>query len=133
MNRAILCSAIEGLVSKVGYSFRLDDESCYPVTISRYPAAFMSRPDFVKMEGRQHGRITYKVSLTLAQQGAKLSPQERSERFARMEQEMIELFVELSKESCVAVVENLSITPKEAVDAHGAIAITGEAEVETIF
>ena len=73
------------------------------------------------------------MSLTLAQQGAKLFPQERSERFAQMEQEMIELFVELSKESCVAVVENLSITPKEAVDAHGAIAITGEADVETIF
>ena len=133
MNRAILCSAIEGLASKYGYSFQLNDELCYPATISRYPAAFMSRPKFEKMEGRQHGRITYNLSLILAQNGAKLSPQERSERFAEMEQEMMQLFVELSKEGCVAVVDNLSITPKEAVDTHGAIAIEGRADVETIF
>ena len=133
MNRAILCSAIEGLSSKYGYSFHLNDESYLPVTISRYPAAFMLRPEFVKMEGRKHGRITYKVSLTLAQQGAKLSPQERSDKFAEMENQMIQLFVDLSREQRVAVVDNLSITTKDAVDTHGAIAIEGKANVETIF
>jgi hypothetical protein len=133
MNRAILCSAIEGLASKYGYSFQLNDESYYPVTTSRYPAAFLVRPEFVKIEGRQHGRVTYKISLILAQQGAKLSPQERSDRFGEMENQMIQLFVDLSQEPRVAVVDNLSITTKDSVDTHGAIAVVGEAKVETIF
>lgn len=133
MNRALLCSAIEGLVSKCGYEFYLNDKSYYPVTVCRYPAAFMSQPEFVSLEGRKRGRITYNVSLTLAQQGAKLSPQERNSLLAEMEQQLLQLFVELSQEASVAVVDNLTITPIAVVDNHGAIAIEAKAKVETIF
>ena len=134
MNRAFLCSAIEGLVSARGYNFQLDDDTHYPTSVCRYPAAFMAQPEFLSLEGRHHGRITYKLSLRLAQQGAKLTQTERNALLDRMEQEAMELFVALSKERCVAVVDKLSIVPcTEAVDIHGAVAIEAKAQVTTIF
>ena len=94
----------------------------------------MSQPKFSSLEGRKHGRITYNVSLIVAQQGAKLSPTERNELYAEMEQQLLEIFVELSKEGLVAVVDNLTISPcAEAVDHHGAVAMEARAEIETIF
>lgn len=134
MNRTILCSAIEGLSSHYGYHFELGDKLYYPTTISHYPVAFMSQPEFEGIEGRKHGRITYKVTLRLAQQGAKLSPKERNALLDRMEKELMEIFVSLSKAECVAVVDRLSISPcSEAMDAHGAIALEAKAYVTTIF
>lgn len=121
-------------MSQCGYEFHLDHESHYPTTVCRYPAAFMSQPQFESIEGRKHGRIAYKVKLRLAQNGAKLSPNERNQRLNEMESEMVEIFTLLSKDSIVAVVKELTISPMaEAVDNHGAVATMAEAVVETIF
>ena len=134
MNRAFLCSAIEGLVSQCGYHFKIGDKSHYPTTVCRSPAAFMTHPEFESIEGRRHGRITHKVTLKLAQQGAKLSSSERNALLNTMEEELLELFVALSKTERVAVVDKLTIAPcSEAIDAHGALAIEAEAYVTTIF
>ena len=134
MNRTLLCRAIEGLVMRCGYDFRQHDRSYYPSSLSHYPAAFLSTPKFVAIEGRKHGRITYNISLIVARQAGKLSPTERNELYAQMEQQLLELFVELSKEGLVAVVDNLTISPyAEAVDPHGAIALEAQANIETIF
>ena len=134
MNRAYLSSAIEGLVSRVGYEFQLDDESCYPTTVCRYPAAFLSQPEFLSMEGRNRGKIAYKVTLRLAKQGAKLSPQERNALLASMEEQLVEVFVKLSQTERVAMVENLEIKPQSPiVDNHGAVAMVATAKVVTIF
>ena len=134
MNRAFLCSAIEGLVSQYGYSFTLNDEAYYPTTVCRYPAAFMSQPEFVSLEGRKKGRITYKVTLRLAQQGAKLSATERNSQLAEMELQLTNLFIGLSRVERVAVVRNLTIKPTaEAIDSHGALAMEAQATIETIF
>ena len=134
MNRAFLCSAIEGLVSKCGYSFQLNDKSYYPTTVCQYPSAFMLQPEFSSMEGRKHGKIVYKVTLRLLHQAAKLSPTERNVLLDRMEEEMMQLFVELSQTERVAVVENLTIAPcVEPIDSHGAIAIEAKADIVTIF
>lgn len=134
MNRAFLCSAIEGLVSQRGYHFQLSDEARYPTTVCRYPAAFMAQPEFESIEGRQRGRITYKVALKLARQGAKLASSERNSLLNTMEEELLELFVELSRSERIAVVDKLTIAPcSEAIDAHGALAIESKALITTIF
>lgn len=133
MNRTLLCSAIEGLVSKCGYNFQLSDKAYYPTTVCRYPAAFMSQPEFSSLEGRKHGRITYKVSLTLAKHGAKQNPEERNTIIATMEEDVMNIFVELSQNERVAVVEELTIVPCSEVDTHGAITIKAETKVVTIF
>ena len=134
MNRAILCSAIEEVVSKYGYDFTLTDGAYYPTSVCRYPAAYMSQPEFVSLEGRKHGRVTYKVSLHFARQGAKLSPKERNTLLAEMEEQMTKIFVELSRHQRIAVVRELAIKPVVgAIDQHGAVAMVAEAYVETIF
>lgn len=133
MNRALLCGTVEGLASGYGYSFTLHDKSYYPTTITRYPAAFMSQPEFSSIEGRKNGRITYKVTLTLAHQAAKLTPAERNELFAQMESHLTEIFVGLSQSEFVAVVDELTIEPLNGIDSHGALAMEAEAYVETIF
>ena len=134
MNRAFLCSAIEGLVSQRGYHFQLNDESHYPTAVCRYPAAFMAQPEFASIEGRKRGRITYKIALRLAQQGAKLASSERNALLNTMEEELMELFVALSNTERVAVVDKLTIAPyTEAIDAHGALAIEAKAYVTTLF
>ena len=134
MNRAFLCSAIEGLATQYGYHFQLNEEAYYPTTVCRYPAAYMKPPEFASMEGRKHGRITYRVTLRLARQGAKLAPAERNHLLDSMEKEMINIFVELSKTEKIAVVDNLTIaTMPEAIDSHGAIALEAKAYVTTIF
>ena len=133
MNRTLLCSAIEGLVSKCGHNFQLSDEAYYPTTVCRYPAAFMSQPKFMSLEGRKHGRITYSVTLTLAKNGAKMSPEERNAALSTMEEQAMNIFVDLSQNDLVAVVENLTIAARGEVDAHGAISIKAQAQVVTIF
>ena len=134
MNRAFLCSAIEGLVSQSGYHFQQDDKAHYPTAVCRYPAAFLAQPEFHSIEGRKRGRITYKVNLRLAQLGAKLTPVERNNLLNEMEQEMLNLFVALSETERVAVVDELTISPcSGTIDVHGALAIEAEAYVTTIF
>ena len=134
MNRAFLCGAIEGLVAQRGYTFQRNDEAHYPTTVCRYPAAFMTQPEFESIEGRKSGRITYKVTLRLAQQATKCSPAERNSLLDAMEEEMVEIFVALSLTDRVAVVDRLSIAPcSEAIDFHGALAIEANAYITTIF
>jgi hypothetical protein len=51
-----------------------------------------------------------------------------------MESEAMELFIALSREKSVAVVDKLTIsTLPEVVDAHGALAIEAKAQITTIF
>ena len=133
MNRALLCGAMEGLASRYGYSFALNNKSCYPTVISDYPAAFMFMPEFESLEGRKHGRITYKVTLRLAHHAAKLSPAERNELLDQMEYHLTKIFIGLSQSEFVAVVKNLTIKTLGEVDAHGAIAMEAQSYVETIF
>ena len=133
MNRALLCGTVEGLASGYGYNFTLNDKSYYPTTISRYPAAFMSQPEFSGIEGRKNGRITYKVTLTLARQAAKLPPAERNELLDELELHLTKIFIGLSQAEFVAVVKSLTIKPIDGIDTHGALAMEAQAYVETIF
>ncbi len=134
MNRTFLCGAIEGLASEYGYNFQQGDKSHYPTTVCRYPSAFLVQPEFVSIEGRKHGRITYHISFFLAKQGAKLSPAEINSTLNEMEQEMTDIFINLSKTERVAVVENLTIAPAAGViDNHGGLNLVAEADVTTIF
>lgn len=94
----------------------------------------MLQPEFVSLEGRKHGRITYNVTLRLARHGAKLTAVERNEMIAEMEEQLMEMFVALSNKERVAVVEELTIAPcSESVDSHGAVAVEAKANVITIF
>lgn len=133
MNRALLCSAIEEVVSPLGYEFYQNDESGYPTLVCRYPAAFLSHPEFHSIEGRKRGKITYDISLRLARQGAKSSPKERRMLLDEMEEALVDIFVALSQNPIVAIVEELTILPDAEVDTHGAVSMVATAKVATLF
>lgn len=134
MNRALLQSAVEGVVSARGYTFSVESQERAPFHIAAYPAAFMVPPKFNKQEGRRFGKITYDISLTLLRQGAKLSPAGRSELRAEMESELVDMFVELSRHAQIAAVTDLTISPTSApIDNHGAVAMVAKAQVTTLF
>ena len=133
MNRAILSSAIEGAVSSYEYKFEEVPKSLYPCIIRYYTAVTLIEPEFLRMEGRKHGKITYSVTLHLDRNGAKLSPEERKQTLATMEQELVDIFLRLSKHQRIAGVEDLIIEPQPQLDNHGALSLVATAEVVTVF
>lgn len=134
MNRALLQSAVEGVVSARGYTFLIESPEQRSYHLTAYPALVMAQPKFNKQEGRRFGKITYDISLTMLCQGAKLSPAERSELYDDMEFELVDICVELSCHEKVASICNLSISPTSSpVDNHGAIAMVATAQVTTFF
>jgi hypothetical protein len=66
--------------------------------------------------------------------GAKLPPEERESIWARLEQDVVELFSSLSSEEFVVAVENLKIRhSSHTLTPHGEVAATATAEVVTFF
>ena len=134
MNCAYLRGAIEEAVSAYGYTLYQCAEQYSPATICHYPAAHLLPPEFCRIEGRQHGKITYSIELRLLEQGAKLSAEERNEKLSTMESHFVEIFSLLSEYERVASVEELTIKPAtNEIDAHGAMTLVAKAEVVTIF
>lgn len=133
MNRAILSSAIEEAVSAVGYNFAEYPERLYPCIVNVYPTVTLIEPEFRRMEGRKHGKITYFVTLHLDKIGVKLSFEERKRALAEMEQDMVDIFLRLSNHQRIASVEELFIEQPSLTDEHGALSLVATAEVATIF
>lgn len=134
MNRANLNSAVEHLSSLYGYDFVSAAEISLPSLIKELPTVLMAPPEFRSMEGRSHGRITYRVKLHLLHGAAKASPQERAEMLDTMEQDALGIFSELCEEYFVAAVEELTMTPAtKPITNYGDIALTVAANIVTIF
>lgn len=134
MNRALLQGAVEGVVSSRGYSFLVESQERATIQTTAYPAVVMAHPKFNKQEGRHFGKITYDISLTMLRRGAKLSPAERSELYAEMESELVDILVEVSRHPGVAAIGGLTIVPaSHSVDTHGAVAMVATAQVTTLF
>lgn len=133
MNRAILSSAIEGAVSAVGYHFQELPKSLYPVVLPVASTATLIEPEFCRMEGRKHGRITYSVTLHLDCVGIKLSPEERTLALEQMEQQMVDIFLLLSRHQRIAAIEELSIEAADRINERGSLSMVATAEVATIF
>lgn len=83
MNRSYLTSALNDIAESKGYSFRSAPQEYMNSLVSRYPAAFMPYPEFRSIEGRRRGRITYRLTLHLLADGARLSPADRERSLAR--------------------------------------------------
>ncbi len=134
MNRKTILEAFNQAAAAVGYKFYSDEEGRAPVSVKEYPALWLAPPQFVKMEGRKHGRITYSVTLHAMRQGAKHTAEMRNDEWAAMEESLLEFFNLLSQHHLVAVVDKLTIRNSSmSLTAHGEVAATAEAEVVTIF
>ncbi len=134
MNHTNLVDAIGQLAAEGGYEFHTADERFMSQTISAYPAMWLAPPQFDSMEGLHHGRMTYAVTLHALDEGAKLSPAERAEAYARLESDVVELFTSLSQADVVVAVEKLAVRAQSrSLTNHGEVAVTATADVITFF
>lgn len=134
MNRSLLTDALRNIVTAKGYEFHSASPEHLPSIVRRYPAALLPHPEFREMEGRNHGKITYRLTLYLMAAGAKTNPDEATATVDSLETDALEIFSELSSDDNVASVEELTITPMERpVTPHGDISVAVGADVVCIF
>lgn len=134
MNRSYLTSAVCEIAESKGYLFRSAPQEYMNSLIRSYPAAFLICPEFCSIEGRRRGRITYRLTLHLLADGARLSPDLRAQTLDRLEHDLLDIFCALSTRERVLSVENLSLSPSEMTfTTHGDIAMTATADVVSLF
>ena len=134
MNREKLLNAVESIATAKDYRFHSAEESYITSQIKDYPSAWLVPPTFHSIEGRNHGEVTYSLTLHLLGDAAKRSPQERNQMRADLERDMLEIFTSLADECFVAEVENLKIRhTTNTLARHGEVVATATAEVITFF
>jgi hypothetical protein len=134
MNRTKLTSAIRSISTADGYNFYTDGEVSMPRHITAYPALWLAPPRLEQVQGRRHGKVTYSVKLHALRDGLKLSPDERTQAWADMEQDVIDIFAQLSEQEFVVAVEELKVQhTSSSLTNHSEVAVTATAEVVTFF
>ena len=134
MNREKLTSAFRSIATSEGYHFYTDGEGSMPRHITAYPALWLTPPRLEQMQGRKHGKVIYSVKLHALRDGLKLSPDERTQAWADMEQQLIDIFAQLSEEEFVVAVEYLKLQhPSSTLTNHSEVAVTATANVITFF
>ncbi|MBR5886302.1 MAG: hypothetical protein IKY93_06580 [Alistipes sp.] len=134
MNRRKLISAVQGICNAKGYEFRVLDSSALSAQSPSMPAAVLIEPKFQKIEGRKHGKITYRIVLYLFENGARLAPETVSEKIVQMENNMLEMFMQLSESEPIAVVDNLQMEHAlQSKLGRAEIALKATADVVVIF
>ncbi|MEG1611143.1 MAG: hypothetical protein RRZ83_02785 [Alistipes sp.] len=134
MNRTHLERAAEALALKRGYTFFAVQDESLPHAVRSYPAAVLAPLAFHAIEGRQHGRATYDMTLRLLTLGAKLSPTQRCAALATLENDLLALFVELTADEKVIAVEELKIRSAAlSLTPHGELSQTATARIITHF
>ncbi|MEG2365619.1 MAG: hypothetical protein RSB29_02570 [Alistipes sp.] len=134
MNRTHLERAVETLAAKRGYTFCAVPDDALPHAVSGYPAAALAPLALHAIEGRQHGRATYDLTLRLLCLGAKSSPTDRRTALATLEENLLSLLVELTDDPKVVAVEELKIRPTTLTfTPHGELSQTATARIITYF
>ncbi|HJA98781.1 MAG TPA: hypothetical protein H9779_04165 [Candidatus Alistipes avicola] len=134
MNRTHLASAIRTLASGLGYTVVEESDDRAPQTITAFPSAWLLPLRLKTIEGRHHGRQTYSVELRVIYSAMKLSADKRAELHSRAEENLLELFIQLSGDDRVIAVQNLSIQPGTGgYTQHGELSQIAKADVITYF
>ena len=134
MNRNYLTEALRQIVTDEGVKFHSAEESEMATLIRAYPVMWLCPPEFVQMEGRKRGKVTYAVKLHAMRSGAKLSAEERNGLYGELEELLVRSFMKLSKLGKVIAVESLEISCSTGrLTPHGEVAATATAKVVTMF
>ena len=134
MNRETIVNAIEQAATSGGYTFHCDGEQQMPVAVKEYPALWLTPPQFLKIEGRKSGKITYSVKVYAMENGIKFSPTERLNKLNKLEEDVVQMFAAVSQDERVVAVNNLKMSNNSKTDCtHGELVMTATAEVVTFF
>ena len=134
MNRKHLSDAFCALAEKHGCAFVEATPENIAARIAAYPVAWLEPAVLQSKTGRYHGRITYSVKLRIMHDGLRMSPAERCAALDAAEQQLLDIFTELSTDPRIACIDELTVAVSQfAFTPHGEIAATAEAQVETIY
>ena len=134
MNRKTIINAIEQVATSLGYEFYCDGEQQMPVAVSRYPALWLAPPQFLKIEGRKHGKITYSVKVYAMVDGLKFWSPMRNSKLIKLEEDLVQIFAEVSQKEGVVTVNNLKMSNNQKTHhTHGELVMMATAEVVTFF
>lgn len=134
MNREKLINAFRQSATAKGYAFHTDEVRHMPHTIKKYPAVWLSPPEFQSMEGINHGSVVYAVRMHAMKEGAKMDAEAKVAAGIELEQSVVDIFCSLSDFDFVAEVDKLKIEHKsQTLTTHGEVGVTATAEVITIF
>lgn len=134
MNRSYLNNTIKALTEAKGYNFHHSESQHFAEQIKGYPTIVLEPPKFIEMEGRRHGKISYSIRLHAMEEGAKLTADARNVAYARLEADLIEMLLQLSKEKLIICVESLQISCSNAqLTPHCEVAATATAKIITMF
>ena len=134
MNRDYLVDAVKRIATQKGGNFHCSEPSRMAELIKAYPVVWLEPPKFVEMEGRRHGKVTYSIKLHAMREGVKLSAEERNAAYSELEERLVGMMMELSKEQRILCVESLQIACGAAqLTPHGEVAATATARVVSMF
>ena len=134
MNLSLLVDALRDIVAAKGYEFHSASPEHISSLVRSYPAALLPQPEFREMEGRNHGKITYRLTLYLMVAGVKIRPDDVTGTVDALENDALEIFSELSSDQYVAAVLDLTMTPMQRpMTSHGDVSLAVGADVVCVF
>lgn len=134
MNREQIIQELGRLATAKGYDFFVAEDALIPQCVKSYPVMWLSPPKFLSQEGRKSGKITYSITLQALFEASKLPPAMHEERRKKLENDLVDIFSELSLHDCVIGVERLSVAHSSLSNIpYGALVTKATAEVVTFF
>lgn len=134
MTRKTLAQAIKEAALKLEYCFYSGFDYRMNETIIAYPAVWLSPPSIVAVEGRNEGKIRYRVALKLMKLAKKSSTQQKEEAWSQLEHDALEMCRAIACRREIASVKITECTPAEfSLTNHGELSMALRFDVEIPF
>ncbi len=126
--------SIARIVKQRGYAPLIISEEGLETEIKKFPTAWIQLPLVLYVEGREEGVIGHQITVALLDDYSAHSFEDKSNRLAAMNGDMVEIMRRLSLEEGIVEVEEMTITPRVThTTRHGDIAQICKAEVVSYF
>ncbi len=134
MNRIKIKEALFEAAKAIEYQPLIVTESELQSAISTMPTMWIQPLKLKAITGRNRGRATYTVTITAMSEWGTVSPENKDDTRAKLEQDILSMLTEASRAEFVAEIESIKITPStKPTTKHGDLSITAEANIVTIY
>lgn len=134
MFRERLSAALETAVRKTGYAFYRGFEYRLNEKPLRFPAVWCVPPKMIRIDGREEGEATYRVTLHLMEKNLRYDETLKERAWDRMEQDALRIIRRTEPCDGIFCAENIVLTPAEfSLTVHGELSIKAEFDVRTDF
>ncbi len=134
MFRERLSAALEAAVRKTGYAFYRGFEYRLNEKPLRFPAVWCVPPKMIRIDGREEGEATSRVTLHLMEKNLRYDETLKERAWDRMEQDALRIIRRTEPCDGIFCAENIVLTPAEfSLTVHGELSIKAEFDVRTDF